>query len=58
MVKETPSCLAALCTTLTNMKVVFPLDSNVSMRILLIAAAILIDYQYFEEKENNVDGAI
>jgi len=53
LTKRSPGCMKAAISDADNFHCQFPATANGSHRALLLAATLLLDYQYFEEKGNN-----
>jgi len=50
LTKKTAGCLQSQLTSASNFTVMFPPKSTKEDRVLLLAAAIFLDFRYFEEK--------
>ena len=53
IIKKASSSFAELITTADNYQINFPPDASPEDKMILIAAGLMIDYQYFEEKAEN-----
>ncbi len=51
--KQWGGCLQEMCTRATNFDIVYPVNLDATMKCLLIAATFLIDFMYFERKNDN-----
>jgi len=51
--KKSPGCVAAAVTDADNFAVHFPAKATKEDKVLIMAATMLLDYRYFEEKPNN-----